>query len=207
MTTWLHFVGRRYYTLAAFVKEAKHCGVTRRVSIAQLKQMSYGDRIVLAIRDGKSALVFGCFYLETISGLSDAATAEIYRRFLARVISMGGFPVSCGCGSYFAGATMVVNASVADICAALTCMPDPGKPMVGGTFVGYGPVRLKDVPHQQGFRRFDWDAFGTAVATWKPDGRHKHPVVRGQFYAAPRAFASAPASDGRVQGVKEYTAN
>lgn len=203
MTTWLHFVGRRYYTLAAFVRKAERYGVTRRVSVGQLRQMSYGDRIVLAIRDGKSSLVFGCFHLETLSGLSEAAVAEIGRKFPAETVSPGGILVSRGCGAYIQGATVEVRASLSDLCEVLVGLENPGKPMVGGTFRDFGPVRLRDVPHRQGFRRFDWDGFKAAVAAWRPDGRHKYPVVRGQFYSPSGAFV--PRRGGRVQEVMGYT--
>lgn len=69
MATWLHFIGRGAYgTVNQFAKEAQRHGIQRGVSIAQMKALSWGDRVVLAMqqKDGRT-LAFGFFFISTVA--------------------------------------------------------------------------------------------------------------------------------------------
>lgn len=180
--TWLHFIGKQYYTQSSFTKEARRYDITRRVSVKQLEKMHYGDRVLLAMVDGASAVAFGSFIISTISGLSAEAAAVIAAKFELVQVDIGGASVQRGCGSYVTGGTYAVKgADLPEIVAALKDVANPGKLMVGGKFeqTPDPTVRLKDIRHQQGFRAFDWGGFLADVAS----ADAKHPVVRGHFYA------------------------
>jgi len=43
----IHFVGKAYYSIPYFEREAKSFGVSRRVATKVLGQMSWGDKIWL----------------------------------------------------------------------------------------------------------------------------------------------------------------
>lgn len=182
MKTWLHFVGRQYYSRAKFIREAKRYGVTRRVSLQQLKKMAFGDRVLLAMLEGKSPVVFGSFVIEKISGLSPVASVAIREKFQGEQVSAGGGLVIRGCGTYIEGRCFVVSATLQDIVGVLEELKDQevdvGLPMVGGRFEHQAPIRLKDVPFRQGFREFDYARFISEL-----DRADKlRAVVRGQFY-------------------------
>lgn len=182
MNTWLHFIGKQYYTQASFVKEAKRYDITRRVSVKQLERMRFGDRVLLAMVDGASAVAFGSFIITTLSGLSAEAKRVIADKFELVCVDMGGTSVRRGCGSYMTGGTYAIKgADLPEILEALKGLENPGKLMVGGKFESTPSpvVRLKDIRHQQGFRPFDFGAFLADVASADKD----HPVVRGHFYA------------------------
>jgi hypothetical protein len=208
MAEWfLHFVGKEYYGRGSFVREARKHGVSRRIALHELRRMRWGDRVLLAIRDGKSSLVFGSFRVTRLSGLSAEATAAVEKRFGVEKISDGGAFVERGCGCYIEGPLYSVRADLPALAALLEELKssgvDIGRPMVAGAFEPHEPVRLRNVPHRQGFRPFDYGRFAAAVEEARRVGGAGIPSVRGQFYRAPgpRGSGSAP---GHVQEVKDY---
>lgn len=210
MQTWLHFVGRQYYTRRSFIREAEQYGVSRRVSLRELKRMNWRDRVVVAIMEGKSAVVFGRFEIERLAGLSAAAQAAIREALGGEIVDEGGGLVKRGCGMYYQGPTFVTPASLPEIAGLLEELKaqgvDIGRPMVAGAFTETPSVRLKDVPHRQGFRLFDYEKFRAAAAEalYKQALADKRgmPAVRGQFYAEPALAEEA--TGGEIQAAENY---
>jgi len=187
MTTWLHYIGRSYYTERGFVREAREYGVTRRVSLKTLKRMQWGDRVILAIRDGATSIVFGQFTITKLSGLSSEAIEAIERAgivtaTLASDQSNCGKTIKRGCGCYTIGFVIAVEADLEKLAAALDECDDPGKPMIGGPFSERERVRLKKIKHSMGFRPFDLEAFEAAVAESR-EALARPPTVSGFFYS------------------------
>lgn len=202
MATWLHFIGKEYYpTRNKFIQEARQYGITRRVSLQVLKQMSWWDRVLLATMDGKSPVVFGEFFIERISGLSQEASEEIRLRLKVEKTSDGGAIVKRGCGWYITGATYTVEAPIQEMVEVLLKVENPGQPMVGGEFHPRPLVRLKDVPFRQGFRQFDYEAFVQATTGFHAKGI---PAVRGQLYPKQTPKKRPVPDVGEVQTVQEY---
>lgn len=204
MTTWLHFVGREYYSESSFIREAKAHGVTRRVSSIQLGCLAFGDRVLLAMKSGKSSVIFGCFFIERLSGLSPEAVELIRREFPCRLLDKGGRVVHRGCGSYIQGQTMAISASLEEIAKRLKSLEEPGNPMVGGRFFEHQKVRLKDITFFRGFRRFNYEKFKEALEEWKSRHQDRTPVIRGQFYVSGPS-GGEEAAEGEVQEVRGYT--
>jgi len=67
--TYLHFIGKEYYSISKFIKEAKLFGVSRRVNLLMLKKFEFGDKIYLFQWDKTSSILFGYFIFEKILGL------------------------------------------------------------------------------------------------------------------------------------------
>ena len=204
MNTWLHFVGKSNYTPARFTREAKQHGVSRRISRQDLERMTWGDKVYLAIKDGReNALVFGYFVVERIAGLDAETLQLVAEKHGAELQDMGGELVARECGQYITGPSYSTEASIRDICR---CLPAEKLPlMVVGSMVPFGPVKLLKVPHRQGFRPFDESYFKVKVKLWDPtqDRRRKIPAVRGQFYAKPEPPGEGEA--GTVTGIETYS--
>jgi hypothetical protein len=181
-------IGRAYYpTKNKFIKEAKQYGITRRISLRQLKKMAYGDMVLLAMMDGKSPVIFGSFVIEKISGLSPAASLVIRERFSCELVREGGIPVQRGCGEYIEGACYRVKATLREIVDVLEELKeqevDIGLPMVGGRFEPHKLLRLKDIPFRQGFREIDYGKMLKDTGFFLSTERKKAPVtLRGQYY-------------------------
>lgn len=211
MKAWLHFVGRQYYSKAKFVKEARKYGITRRVSLRDLKQMDWGDMVLLAMRPNgrKTPEIFGSFAIELLSGLSPQASEELRKRFRWRLVDNGGRVIGRGCGRYIEGPCYVLeNATLREIAMILEELKeqgvDIGKPMVGGSFEPHRPVRLKSIPFRQGFRLFDYDRLlqniGFSLSTMQ------EPVtVSGQYYVKDdKAEDGKEPAEGLIREVADY---
>lgn len=209
--TWLHFIGKQYYSRAKFIKEAKQYGITRRVSLRDLKKMSYGDTVLLVILEGKSPVIFGSFVIEKISGLSPEASTAVRETFKCELISAGGGVVSRGCGTYFEGPCYAVSASIKEIVGVLeeqiTQGIDIGLPMIGGTFKPHPLIRLKNVPFRMGFREFDYDRLLSAISG-KATSDKRVVTVRGQFYIRSKDVDNEKPAveglEGLIEEVKDY---
>lgn len=211
MKAWLHFVGRQYYSKAKFVKEARKYGITRRVSLRDLKQMDWGDLVLLAMRSNgrKTPEIFGSFAIKMVSGLSPEASAAIRERFRWWLVDNGGRVIGRGCGRYVEGPCYVLeNATLPEVAAILEELKkqgvDIGKPMVGGSFEPHRPVRLKSIPFRQGFRLFDYDRLlqniGFSLSTMQ------EPVtVSGQYYVKDdKAEDGKEPAEGLIREVADY---
>lgn len=204
MTTWLHFIGKKYYaTDVRFVREAQRFGITRRVSLAVLRKMAWGDRVLLAQLSGRSSVIFGQFTITRLSGLNPDGGAALAQA-CAGDVEIREYPqprrVERGCGSYMVHGEMVVrHTPLEKITEALRSVKNPGALMVGGQFVplwtdlqlaDHSPlrqvqrVRVKSIPFAQGFRPFAFDEFRSEVIAqhgWTKPGRLV--TVEGFFYA------------------------
>lgn len=200
---WLHFVGRSYYSMKEFITEAKKLGVSRRISRIAARGMNFGDRILLATWDPrkKHAQVFGSFTVERLSGLSAEALNTLKRRCGAVKVSDGGNRVVRRCGSYIEGATYSVSCSLQDIMNAISDVKDVGKLLVSGTYREHVRFRLRDIPHQLGFRKLDYDKLMAEVQR----ANRTNPLVRGQFYVFnANAHDTEGGDNGLVSTVKHY---
>lgn len=201
---WLHFIGQKYYTRQAFIKEALTYGASRRVSLADLKKMAWDDVVLCAMYEKKKSVLFGMFKIKRLSGLSKEATAVLEKFFGLEKVDDGGLRVRRGCGEYITGPEYRVNATLAEIAEVLDALKrqgvDIGKPLIGGPFKLHSPVvRLASIPHRQGFRLFDYQALQAALQ--QASGK-KMPAVRGQFYVS--AVPGRGPRGGAVQEVQDY---
>ena len=102
----LHFVGSHLYGRKAFVREAEKYGVNRRVPFGMLKNLKFGQVVLLAEyqkADGEDfAAIFGYFRIDAITErLPDDVRAELMKRLdIVSVVSDIPKHVSRGCGSY-----------------------------------------------------------------------------------------------------------
>lgn len=205
---WLHFIGQKYYTRKRFVDEARRYGITRRVSLQVLRSMDWDDTVLLAIVEGKTPVMFGQFQVTRLSGISKIARQALEAFFGVKKISDGGTMVVRGCGSYLAGPSYQIDASLPEIAEFLDGIQrnghDIGKLMVGGTFqeLSHPMVRLKKIPFRQGFRTFDYERFLEDLRPQLPVQGNKLPAVSGQYYI----FNHTPDRDpgGTVEEVYDY---
>jgi len=79
---WLHWIGRKYYTLVSFQKEAYRFGISRRVKLTTLKKMNWKDTVYLIIRKNKtkSGYIFGKFRITRLQGLTDEVIRYLNKR-------------------------------------------------------------------------------------------------------------------------------
>jgi len=216
---WLHWIGKQYYTTNSFIKEAEKYGVSRRVSLQQLKQMSWGDTIYCAMLDGKTGVIFGYFKVKQITGLDPETAERVRDRYACELLDNGGYAVSRSCGEYATGATYSISADIKEIANEImniegekeNLRPPPTPPrggksklMVSGHFTIKEPIRLLDIPFRQGFRAIN----GKSLIYQAENNNRK---VKGQFYleAATKLWYEhnrIPQS-GDIQEVKTYNKN
>lgn len=181
MATWLHFVGRGAYgTVNQFAKEVQRHGIQRGVSIAQMKALSWGDRVVLAMQqnDGRT-LAFGFFFISTVACAAQVAgiIAEEFPLTRIKQAANGGQVVEGTSGSYMLGPsfTMVDAPSLAQLAQRLT---SKDKPFIGGSLVRAKPVILLDHKVGVGFLPFDFRAMNLAAEASDDDAL---PVIAGRL--------------------------
>lgn len=201
---WLHYIGKSYYGMGDFAREAKRYGVTRRVAPNVLRNMRFGDLILCAQWDGKKGIVFGFFELATVTGLSSEAMAAVREKISLKEVNSGGYVVHRKCGRYVAGPTYALanDADIPDVIAAAGGA-ELGKVMVGGDWVDL-PRFYIQVPHRQGFRRMDMAKLVGALEV-RGGERSAHVVAKGQFYIFGEDQGAAPANVKRQVGeVRDY---
>lgn len=182
--TWLHFVGKSYYSIEEFIAEAKDQGVSRAVAPNVLRQMEFGDIVVLAQGDRKGSTIFGFFVIDTMIGFNS--------EFLRQAADAGAIEshdgprieVERGCGSYtiFGTATVENREKLSDLIKNAKD-EDLGRVMIGGRFIEYERYIETQIPFRMGFRRFDYDLFKeTADAFMAKYPERKQVKVKGYFY-------------------------
>lgn len=183
---WIHFIGQTYYTIKSFEKEATKYGVSRRISLDTLKKMDWGNVVLLAMKVGRTPVLFGKFEVTGISGLSAEATEKISQKFKVYRVSSGGLLVKRGCGAYIAGPSYLTDASLPELANFLIELKksgvDIGKPMVKGVYSRHKHVRLKSIPFRQGFRKFNYELFLKELEKAEEKNPSRTPAVKGQFY-------------------------
>lgn len=213
MTSWLHFIGAKYYTMEGFINECMQYGATRRVSLNVLKRMSWGDRVscVQKPKGVKGVAVFMEFPITRLSGLTEGAVRWIHRKCTKIVkVSDGGEEVDRECGSYETGATYSVEMTLGDLAAALEFLQKRGED-IGKLMVGCSPNQirvvpkpqpvLRDVPFRMGFRAWDREAFWKTVRRLCHTVPNKRVRVNGQLYMNATPRRTVP---GDVQEVRNY---
>lgn len=192
---WIHWIGKSYYSINAFLKEGRDEGITRRVAPQIFKKMKWGDFVYCVQKENgkKKGSVFCMFPITLLSGLSDEAGMEVVDTFACEKIDDGGNKVDRGCGEYIAGPSYAVDADLQEITELLIKKKDEGMD-IGKVMIGCRPQdveeleepypMLANVPYQMGFRGFDSEAFWSAVAEQDVPAieKKKRAIVKGQFY-------------------------
>ena len=132
VTIPLHYIGRRYYTIASFTAEAKKFGVSRALPTSVLKKFEWGDKIYLAFyekdKKGPYALIFGYFVIAGINVANDALKTEVNNDKRIKVkdsMDFGsGIVVTRGCGEYIVSSTTVVDNKLSEL---IEVIEDAGK--------------------------------------------------------------------------------
>ena len=181
MATWLHFIGRGTYgTVNQFASEVQRHGLQRGVSIAQMKALSWGDRVVLAMqqKDGRT-LVFGFFFISEVACAAKVAgiIAEEFPLTRIKQAGNGGQAVEVASASYVLGPsfTMLDAPSLAQLAQRLT---NKDKPFIGGSLVRVKPVILLDHKVGVGFLPFDFHAMKLAA---EASGDGALPAIAGRL--------------------------
>lgn len=208
MSDWLHWIGKQYYTTNSFIKEAEKYGASRRISLQQLKQISWGDTVYCAMLDGKTGVVFGYFKVNKISGLDAETSAKVREEHQCNLVDNGKYVVNRGCGEYEAGPSYSIDTDIEEITREVEYIEygeaQKSKPMVGGKFTEMEPIRLLDIPFRQGFRAIN----GKSLRYEAEQNGNK---VKGQFYleAATKLWYkhNRIQQSGELQEIKEYIKN
>jgi len=118
---YLHFIGRHLYGKEAFIQEARKFGVRRILPENIVKNLRWGDPILLAVYDKerKEAEVFGYFTVDKISPVFEnpEAEKELLSKLKVVKVSRGGagMRINRRCGSYILGSTYYVANTVEEI--------------------------------------------------------------------------------------------
>jgi len=148
---WIHFLGKEYYSTSKFIKEARRLGVSRRVAPHVLRQMRWGDIVLLARSRKASCKIFGWFKISTLfaKGLKDllADRLDIVWTPMNETVDKlcGRYTISACCGlSPFTRLEEVAERITKD-----------HKAMVGGELVLLSkPVKIRGLTYIRGFRPF-----------------------------------------------------
>ena len=200
--TWIHFIGKKYYTITEFKKEAVIKGISRAIAPKIFKKMEFGDLILLAQKDGKSSKIFGAFIFSRIVGLDSEIIYQLQDRgFLDINQASDDMPekIDRGCGSYYIQKQFNISFG-SGLMQELRKIDDKklGKVMIGGVFLELPEALqfplghyykidyiLSDIPFQMGYRRIDFESLRKEVneKCGKTPKRKGHLKLKGQFYA------------------------
>lgn len=205
MSAYIHWIGKSYYTMKSFAKEAEKYGVTRRVSLNIAKKMSWADKVYCAMLDGKTGVIFGYFIVTKLSGLSTEVTAQLEDKYESKLVGEGGDVVERGCGEYTEGNEYAIRCELPNIISTLDNARfegvDIGKLMIGGMFQTITKIRLLDIPFRPGFRIID----EIALLITSTGNSNK---VRGQFYISNNSQRRPTPNHlkecGWIQAVEDY---
>jgi hypothetical protein len=213
---WLHFVGKKYYSIKKFKQEALQYGISRAVSQNIFKKMKIGDTILLAQKDGKSTKIFGCFIFTRIVGLSEEATQSLKAKGIIKPDNLNlGQIVSRGCGSYQIQATYQITDG-GEMMKAISEMDKSkvGKVMIGGefhplSFLGIDTdYLLSDIPFQMGFRRINLEALKKQFKEKKYKLSQGYDVkLKGQFYPDDEGGDVESITSPSLYSIKNYKLN
>jgi len=120
--SFLHWIGGKYYTIQKFIDESNEYGVTRRVSLADLKRMNFSDWVycVQKKKNANYGSVFGRFMITGISGLNQTAITAISQSHRIEAMGGGGRMVIRGCGMYIEGESYQVDATLPELAETLS---------------------------------------------------------------------------------------
>jgi len=209
---WIHWIGKKYYSIENFAKEGKKFGISRRVSLRQLSRMSWGDRVYCIQKKPKyrNGSIFASFPIKMLIGVSREAWDRIAETFPTQKVSDGGEEVERECGSYITGETHEVKTSLKSLAQFLTYLEkggmNIGKPMVGCS-PSYFSSRIKpwaimkDIPFQLGFRDLDFDSYWKTYGLQRKAKPDQEPQLRGRFRVE---VSQKETRKGNVQEVSDY---
>ena len=191
--TWIHFIGKSYYTIPAFIKEAKNINVSRAVSPQVFRKMNLGDLVLLAQKDGPHTKIFGCFIIKELTGL----TPKVINRLvmsgeIRKTTALTPMLIKRECGQYEVTNHYVIYSNEQFMSAIKNLTNEEiGRVMVGGSFYPLGRIGMEtdhiltDLPFRKGYRLFDIDSLMTQYKSKVQTVRTgRHVKVRGQFYVA-----------------------
>lgn len=187
--TFIHFIGKKYYTISQFIKEAMQSGISRAVAPAVFKKMKIGDLILLAQKEGSSTKIFGGFYFTKIIGLNEKLIEKLSKEGDIKYDSASTLmKVERGCGSYVVEGTYHI-ANKDSVMESIQDQPtkEIGKVLIGGSFHALSQFGIPEnyilckLPFQMGFRRMDFEEMFRQYKELKPQAK-KNVKVKGQFY-------------------------
>lgn len=185
---WLHYIGKQYYSIKKFIKEANDVGINRKIDPRMLKKMNFGDLIFLAQGDSKGSKIFGFFEFTTLMGLSDVLKERLINSDVVKWVSTPRAKIIRGCGSY-------ILESLYKVCDTNKVMKiirsmdneDLKGIMIGGSFHPLSDVGINtEIIHsnmcfRMGFREFDFNCFRIAWNQLILAGAKRKKIV-GYFY-------------------------
>lgn len=184
---FLHFIGRGYYSVDSFSKEAEKYGVQRRIRPCQAKKMRTGD-VVLCAMAGKEegALVFGMFVVNGLAGASQQTIEELKERGQIVEVedNLVGQVIKRGCGSYILSGHYQASCSIREIAEV---MEKNGDTMfVTGDYYAFTyPLILKDYKFARGaFIPLDREALWRTMKSLSTEEQRKKKqllVIPGNF--------------------------
>lgn len=182
----IHFIGKQYYSIAKFISEAKKYGISRKIAPNILKKMNFGDIILLAQGNSKGSIIFGFFIFSSILGLKHELIEKLELEGTIALSSNNPVQVERGCGSYsITGSYGIENSQRFMDFIKEQENKDLKGILIGGSFhklpllLPYDEVHT-NIPFQQGFRFFDFDAFKNECLLQKET--KKRIRIIGMFY-------------------------
>ena len=221
MSSWMHFIGRSYYTIPKFIEESRKHGITRRIALLPLMAMNWNDR-VLCVQQEPNVEAFSAFIefpITKVVGLTPEAIEAISG--LVTIKKVADAPeepeVERGCGSYSEGAMYTLEEMpLCDVAKLLKKLKDEGLE-IGKLMIGCSPddityipepyPRIKGLKHFRGFRAMNLEKFWAEVNEEDLKIREgvyknrKNPTVSGTFY---RKHVIEDVGEGIVQVVENY---
>lgn len=213
--TWIHFIGKSYYSLNAFIKESKVLGINRAIAPNIFRQMNFGDIIFLAQKDGASSKVFGFFVFSEIMGLTSEAVRKLKESNTVQLVDSNSYKVERGCGSYVVTGSYQIMDPI-KVITLLKGLPDDelGRIMIGGAFfeLNHAGINadyvLTEIPFRQGFRKFDFVSFKQYFdLAYVGGGINRHVKVPGQFYTTETRVSRSSLETTRFWEIKDYQLN
>lgn len=217
---WIHFVGRSYYTIPAYEKEAELYGVSRRVALNMLSGITWGDRIWLAQGDMKKknrispivgSTVFGSFRVTQLGGLDPWNIDVLKEGFDLEedMESPKNLVVKRNCGIYLIDKRYQTKASLAEIAQFLRDSTEQVSILLlQGRYESLQPrALLPDVTFRWGYRRFNGQDFLAAynkIVKRRKRKSSKVVVLPGEFKDVENLEPVNAPEVKTIEGVLEY---
>jgi hypothetical protein len=194
--TWIHFIGKKYYTINQFIDEANKQGISRAIASQMLKKMEFGDLILLAQKDGSATKIFGGFVFSRIVGIGHFAMKHLQEKNLVKHSSSPGTKIQRGCGNYTVQDVYTIT-NEKKVMEEIRQMSNIGKAMIGGEFLSIDQIFesqlldgvdyiLSEIPFQMGYRRVDFESIQNELQSklldLKGHSQNRRPKLKGQFY-------------------------